>query len=63
MGKEETVVKNFRIFYKKKEDPTTAKSCKIEERHFDDFQSAVAYAEKEAEKAGHRVVMFAELSK
>ena len=56
-------MKTFRIFYKKKEDPTTAKSCEIEEVTVDSFNDAVQAAYMKAEEKNYRVVMVAELPK
>ena len=54
-------MKVFRIFFKKKTDRSTDKSCGSAEVSFATFKEAVNWAWETAEEKGWRVAMVAEL--
>ena len=54
-------MKVFRIFFKKKNERATAKSCGSAEVSCANFKEAVSWAWEKAEERGWRVAMVAEL--
>jgi hypothetical protein len=54
---------NFRLFFKKKNAPSTEKSCKVIEERQNSFSEAVEAGQLIAETEDLRLVMVAELPK